>query len=154
MNKYKIKDSQKIMGLIKVFEEQSINVKAEKEIKKIVNKVIFISIGVCIISEIIKKMPILNFIFLLLGVGGIIAYMMKQFSTILYKYTKDLGGKKYKIFSKENLPCPFFERLIVHVLNGIISYSLLSLTKSKKAFSCSVLNGNLFLVSFTISAIE
>lgn len=101
MNKYKIKDSQKIMGLIKVFEEQSINVKAEKEMKKIVNKVIFISIGVCIISEIIKKMPILNFIFLLLGVGGIIAYMMKQFSTILYKYTKDLGGKKYKIFSKE-----------------------------------------------------
>lgn len=35
MNKYKIKDSQKIMGLIKVFEEQSINVKAEKEMKKL-----------------------------------------------------------------------------------------------------------------------
>ena len=39
MNKYKITENQKIDGLVRIFEEESQNIKITKEMQKIVNSV-------------------------------------------------------------------------------------------------------------------
>ena len=46
MNKYKITENQKIDGLVRIFEEESPNIKITKEMRKIVNKVLFIGMTV------------------------------------------------------------------------------------------------------------
>lgn len=56
MNKYKITENQKIDGLVRRFEEESPNIKITKEMRKIVNKVLFIGIILIVgISGLLKK---------------------------------------------------------------------------------------------------
>lgn len=103
MNKYKITENQKIDGLVRRFEEESPNIKITKEMRKIVNKVLFIGIILIVgISGLLKKMPVLESIFIGIVVGSVFIYTMIKSIDILYNNSKKLGGRKYKILSKDS----------------------------------------------------
>lgn len=103
MNKYKITESQKIDGLVRIFEEESPNIKITKEMQKIVNRVLFIGVILIIsISGLLKNIPVIESIFIGIVVGSVFIYTMIKSSDILYNNSKKLGGRKYKILSKDS----------------------------------------------------
>lgn len=101
MKKYKIEQIQVIPEIVRIFEENSLKVKIIKDMREVINKIIIVGIFYFGISFILEKMPLANLIFLVITIFLTIGYMFIKFSNIIYIRSKKIGGKKYKIFSKD-----------------------------------------------------
>lgn len=101
MSKYKIKSAQATDEVVRIFEENSLNVLATTEMRKVVDKVIVIGIFYFCITCILQKVIWANFVFMATAISATIVYIFWKFNNILYDKSKKLGGKHYKMFSKD-----------------------------------------------------
>lgn len=101
MSKYKIKSEQVTDEMVRIFEENSLNVMATTEMRKVVDKVIVIGIFYFCITCILQKVIWANFLFMATAISATIVYIFWEFNNILYDKSKKLGGKHYKMFSKD-----------------------------------------------------
>lgn len=100
MNKFKIKNTLTIDGIIKLFEENSPNANVIKDMKKFMNKMIFVGIVYVVIICIIKDNTIGSLLFVMFFSFGTIIYICNTYGKISYQYSKKFGGKPYNFFSK------------------------------------------------------
>ncbi len=101
MSRYKIKGTKVTDEIVRIFEENSIKVMTIKDMKDVINKIIIVGIFYFAISFVLEKVPLINLIFLATTVFVVIGYMFIKFNNILYIRSKKIGGRPYKIFSKE-----------------------------------------------------
>lgn len=101
MSKYKIKSAQATDEVVRIFEENSLNVLATTDMRKVVDKVIVIGIFYFCITCILQKVIWANFLFMSTAISATIVYIFWKFNNILYDKSKKLGGKHYKMFSKD-----------------------------------------------------
>ena len=100
MNKYKIRGAKVTDEIVRIFEEDSLKVMTIKDMRAVVNKIIIVIIFYFCISFILEKIPLVNLIFLTIMIFITIGYMFIKFNNILYYRSRKIGGKTYKIFSK------------------------------------------------------
>ncbi len=124
MSKYRIKSTQVTDEVVKIFEESSLNVMAIKEMRKVVDKVIVIGIFYFCITCILQKVIWANFLFMTTAISATIVYIFWKFNNIMYNKSKKLGGKHYKLFSKDK----YYD--IIQYNKKIISNSEVKLLKS------------------------